>query len=158
MHNSSMIEMRSLLNKYATGTGLCLDAGSYNINGTYKPIVPQTYKYMGLDLEEGPNVDVVSKNMYDWPCDSDIIDLVISGQCLEHVEDTHRWIKEIYRICKPGGLAIVIAPHSCGEHKYPIDCWRIFPDGMRWLFKFAGFEVLEIGRNVGTDTWGVGRK
>lgn len=157
MHNSSMIEMNNLLKKYGSH-GLCLDVGSMNINGTYKALVPLTYVYLGLDLEPGPNVDLVSKKPYDWPSDNDMFDLIISGQCLEHVEDTHKWIQEVYRICKPGGLVIIIAPHSFGEHKYPIDCWRIFPDAMRWLLKFAGFEILEVGRNISTDTWGVGRK
>jgi SAM-dependent methyltransferase len=164
MHESSMIAMKNLLSKYAQSKGTLLDVGSMDLNGSYKSLIPFYYTYTGLDLEAGKNVDIVIKDLYHWPIEDNSYDIVISGQCLEHVENTHAWIKEVYRVCRPNGLAIIIAPWSCGEHRHPVDCWRIFPDGMRFLFeKVAGFSVIEIGRNekgifdLG-DTWGVGIK
>ena len=30
------------------------------------------------------------------------------------------------------------------EHRYPVDCWRFYPDGMRAICKFVGFEVVSV--------------
>lgn len=36
----------------------------------------------------------------------------------------------------------MIAPCTQGEHRYPTDCYRYFPDGMKALAKWAGMNVL----------------
>lgn len=163
MHGSSYDTMVSLLLKYATNiTGKVLDVGSYDINGSYKYIFGSGYDYQGLDIIPGPNVDIVTKDPYKWPIKDNTYDIIISGQCLEHVEAPWLWIEEIYRVCKPEGLTIIIAPWASGEHKHPKDCWRILPDGMHYLLN-QKFKVLEVGKNkadknyVG-DCWGVGLK
>jgi SAM-dependent methyltransferase len=164
MHQVSFDKMRELLSFYAPSKGKLLDVGSQNINGCYRSLVSNAFDYTGLDVSPGNNVDVVSPDLYNWPIPSNNFDVVISGQCLEHVEDIWLWVKEIYRVCKPCGYAFIIAPWSCGEHRHPKDCWRIFPDGMKYLLtSVAGFRVIECGRNekdrndIG-DTWGVGVK
>lgn len=122
-----------------------LDVGSYNVNGCYKPLFEKPgWDYIGLDIEPGKNVDLVGEP-YDWKVDKDSFDVVISGQCLEHVKDTHKWIRQLAQALKPGGLACVIAPWSFNEHRYPVDCWRILPDGMRFLLHDIGkLEVIEV--------------
>ena len=102
----------------------------------------------------------MAEELYSWPVDDESFDVVISGQCIEHVEDTHAWIKEVARVVKKGGIVCVIGPWSCPEHRYPLDCWRIFPDGMKFLFeKMAGLTVLESYHNSpDIDCVGIGRK
>lgn len=39
---------------------------------------------------------------------------------------------------------ITLNPVSWLYHEAPVDCWRIFPEGMRALYKDAGMEV-ELG-------------
>jgi SAM-dependent methyltransferase len=95
--------MLGLLLKYPHTAGKVLDVGSYNVNGTYRPIFGSGYSYQGLDISPGPNVDIVANNLYRWPVEDNFYDLVISGQCLEHVEAPWLWIDEVYRVCKPGG-------------------------------------------------------
>lgn len=107
------------------------DIGSRDVNGTCKPLFPGC-EYTGLDIRAGKNVDRVVLPYFFGKWQHDV---VISSNTLEHVEDTHRWTAALLAICKPGGLFCVIVPHSIGEHRYPLDCWRIFPDGMRWLFR-----------------------
>lgn len=119
-----------------------LDIGSYNVNGSYKSIFnsPQ-WKYTGLDVRSGPNVDIVAEP-YCWPIESNTYDIVISGQCLEHVEMPWLWIKEVERVCKPKGFVVIIVPYCWPEHKEPLDCWRILPDGLRVLLtKCADFKI-----------------
>jgi SAM-dependent methyltransferase len=72
------------------------------------------------------------------------MDVVISGQVLEHAE--YFWITalEMARVLKPGGLICLIAPSAGPEHRYPVDCWRFYPDGMRAIAKFAHLDCLEV--------------
>jgi len=45
-----------------------------------------------------------------------------------------RWVPELVRVLKPGGLLAIHTHWKFPEHRYPVDCWRIMPDGMRYLF------------------------
>src|SRR2546423_10564137 len=44
-----------------------LDLGSQDINGCYRPLFASPpWKYVGVDLAPGPNVDVVLSDPYEW--------------------------------------------------------------------------------------------
>jgi SAM-dependent methyltransferase len=155
-----MTLMKQLLNQY--GYDNILDVGSQDVNGSYRSLLLPEVRYTGLDMAAGKGVDIVTKDPYNWPVLDDTYSTVISGQCLEHVEAPWLWIKEVHRVLKPGGYAIIIAPYACGIHRYPVDCWRILPDGMSFLLKWAGFKDVEFGngpiiKDLG-DCFGVGRK
>ncbi len=124
-----------------------LDVGSQSVNGGYRDIFINPYgwwEYVGLDIEKGENVDIVTEDLYKWPIPDQSYDVVISGQCLEHTEAPWLWIKEIERVCKVGGIVCIIAPACWIIHRYPVDCWRILPDGMRYLLeKWCNFKILE---------------
>lgn len=137
-----------------------LDVGSFNVNGTYKALfaVPG-WTYEGLDMVAGPNVDIVVDADYKWEkVSSGYYDVVISGQTMEHVTEPWSLAAAIGRVCKKEGLAFVIAPHIHLLHRFPLDCWRVLPDGMSHVMrKFGGFEQLECGMQ-GEDTFFFGRK
>jgi SAM-dependent methyltransferase len=119
-----------------------LDVGSQDVNGTYKPLFKR-WNYKGLDIASGKNVDILAKSNYDFGI-YDLFDVVVSGNCMEHVEAPWLWIKEVERVTKRGGLVCIIVPFSIGEHRYPVDCWRILPDGFRYLMEeVCKFEILE---------------
>lgn len=122
-----------------------LDIGSQDINGSYKPLFDNPgWEYSGLDMVEGKNVDVAIKDAYDWKeVRSNTYDIVISGQVLEHVEFFWVTMCEITRVLKNGGLCCIIVPSSGVEHKYPLDCWRFFPDGVKALARFAKLEIID---------------
>lgn len=136
---------------------IIIDVGAkaYSGNPTYRPFFnKQKWKYFGLDLDPGVNVDIVVSNPYNWKeVPDNFADVVISGQAFEHVEFPWLTIKEIYRILKPSGVCCIIAPSSGPEHKYPYDCWRFYPDGMRALAKWAGFKVVEVFTDWGLGEW-----
>jgi ubiquinone/menaquinone biosynthesis C-methylase UbiE len=44
------------------------------------------------------------------PFQADLFDLVIAQDVVEHIEDDQRAISEIYRVCTPGGLALILVP------------------------------------------------
>lgn len=122
-----------------------LDLGSQDINGSYREIFePAKWRYVGVDMAAGKNVDVVLADPYKWrEFRTASVEAVVSGQAFEHTEFFWLSMQEIARVLKPGGLCCIIAP-SCGpEHRYPVDCWRFYPDGMRALARYTGLECLK---------------
>lgn len=77
-----------------------LDIGSFNINGTVRDFFTDS-EYVGVDLEEGPGVDVVGQGQeLDYPDNS--FDTVVSAECFEHnpywletFVNMHRMSKEL---------------------------------------------------------------
>lgn len=76
-----------------------------------------------------------------FPIQSDQYDIVLSGQVIEHVDVIWKWIEESKRILRPGGILIIINPVSWPYHEAPIDCWRIYPDGIKALAKFYNLSI-----------------
>mgnify|MGYP000335991645 CR=1 FL=1 len=130
-------------------------AKAYHNQPTHRPFFNKPkWKYFGLDLEVGDNVDIIVSDPYNWrEVPNNFADVVISGQTFEHIEFPWLTIKEINRILKPGGICCIIAPSSGPEHKYPYDCWRFYPDGMEALAKWGGFKVVEIFTDWGLGKW-----
>lgn len=147
MHKSTMLRMEWFINHYIKRDGAkVLDVGSYDVNGSYKALFAgKNIEYVGLDIVEGPNVDVVMASPYSWDnLDDGSFDYIISGQAFEHIEYPWLTIKEIYKKLKPGGIICIIAPNSTPEHRYPTDCYRYFADGFTALAKWGGFRVLDV--------------
>ena len=139
--------MKKFIEKYLTKKLYKVaDVGSYDVNGTFKPLLEQ-WDYTGLDIEDGPNVDVVIEPYY---FGEEQYDVVVSGNCMEHVEDLVQWADAIKDIVKSDGILMITTPFDIHEHKHPIDCWRVMPDGMRFLFK--DMEIIECGME-GIDTY-----
>jgi SAM-dependent methyltransferase len=166
MHASSYNKMEIFRLRYLgerEDEPLCIyDLGSQDVNGTYRPLFSEAvWQYVGLDMASGKNVDLVLRTPYVWnEVSSESADVVISGQAFEHIQ--YFWITmlEVARVLKPGGICCILAPSSGPEHRYPLDCWRFYPDGMGSLAHFAQMEVLEAttqwddgGYDDGSDWW-----
>jgi SAM-dependent methyltransferase len=80
-------------------------------------------------------------DQYSLPFPSGTFDVVVSGQVLEHVSKVWIWFAELGRVCKPNGYVVTVNPVSWPYHEAPLDCWRVFPDGMRALCDEAGLVV-----------------
>ena len=152
MHKSSMLRMQWFANKYIGDQKYLnvLDVGSYDVNGCYREIFEEKdCNYTGLDMEKGPNVDIVPQSSYIWEeIENDKYDIVISGQALEHIEFFWVTLEEIVRTTKEGGLICIIAPNGFKEHRYPVDCWRFFTDGMVALARYFELEVIHAHTNT----------
>jgi len=157
MHASSYETMRILLDRHRAllpGRPRVADVGASDVNGTYKPLLAGWADYTGIDLAAGPNVDLIAAP-YEVP--GAPYDAILCGQVLEHTEDMPRLVAAIAAALRLGGVCFLAAPHTWEEHRYPVDCWRIFPDGMEWLLRGAALDRVEVFR-CETDTWGVGRR
>ena len=146
--------MQHFVNKYLSHIDHSIkiaDIGSQVVEGqTYeysyrKFFNKEPWQYVGCDMVAGNNVDIVFKNPYSWEeIKSDTFDVVVSGQALEHVEYIWVAMLEIARILREGGYCCIIVPSSGLLHKYPLDCWRFYEDGLVALAKWARLEVLEV--------------
>lgn len=150
MHLSSYNNMQRFVSRYLgplEEKALTIaDIGSQDVNGSYKPLFQHpSWRYIGVDMIAGANVDVVLRHSYQWAeLETNHFDVVVSGQALEHIEYFWLAMLEIHRILKPGGLCCLIAPSGGPEHRYPVDCWRFYPDGFRALARYADLEELEV--------------
>lgn len=90
-----------------------LDVGSLDVNGTHKHLFDNC-TYIGIDVGEGNNVDVVSiGHLYDAP--DNYFDTIISGSVFEHDMFYEKTFENIIRMLKPGGLFLF----TCGGPGYP---------------------------------------
>ena len=158
MHKSSYDNMQIFVDKYLqTFENIrILDIGSYDVNGTYKPLFNKLgWEYIGLDIEKGKNVDIVVGDIYNWKKEvqSDSFDVVISGQAFEHIEYIWLTMQEIARSMKPGGICCIIAPSAGPAHKYPVDCWRFYADGFKALAKYAKLDVVQVYVDKKAPVW-----
>lgn len=79
-----------------------LDIGSFDVNGNEEFLFEDS-KFYGLDLMEGPGVDIVcSAHEYDAP--DETYDTIISCECWEHNPFYAESIRNAVRLLKSGGL------------------------------------------------------
>ncbi len=155
MHESALdkfgVFISTYLERYHGIPLSILDIGSCDIGGDGErasnhraPIIAHGWKYLGLDIENGPNVDLVVKNSYHYAeIDDCSHDVVLCSQVLEHARYPWLLVSEIARVLKPNGLAFLIAPSSGHVHRYPEDCYRYYPDGLSALGEAAGLVVID---------------
>jgi SAM-dependent methyltransferase len=152
MHQSSLYRMQWFINNYID-PNICykiLDVGSFDVNGSYKPLFASTRaEYTGLDMEAGPNVDIAVSNPYCWAeIEDKSYDVVISGQAFEHIEFFWVTIEEMIRVLRPGGLLCIIAPRLQTYHRYPVDCYRFDTDGMVAIARYGNLTPIHASTNM----------
>lgn len=136
MHKDSYRLMEQLRVCIPAGSSV-LDVGGADVNGSYRALFTDC-QYTSLDYR---NADIVVTG-YDWPLEDESFDAVISGQALEH--DGWFWLtmKNIARVLKRGGHAVIIVPSKGEIHRYPVDCYRFLPDSMSALARWAELKLL----------------
>jgi len=159
LHQSSLEKMKRFRDQYLLPREQAdltiYDLGSMDVNGSYRPLFDKPgWKYTGMDMAPGDNVDVVLNNPYNWrEIGTHRADVLISGQAFEHIEFFWITMLEVARILKPGGLCCIIAPSGGPEHRYPVDCWRFYKDGFAAMARFARLRVLDIVVHEGREEY-----
>ncbi len=107
-------------------------------------------RYTGLDIMEGPNVDVVGDiHNLSAHVAPESMDAVFCISVFEHLGMPWKAAVEINRVLKPGGLVFVATHSTFPLHDRPWDFFRYSADGFRTLFhKLSGFEMLETAEGL----------
>jgi len=152
MHASSYENMERCYQLYIEGSDLekraslkVLDVGGADVNGSYSDIFNgKNVDYLGSDLTPGPGVSIVLEDPNKLPLPDASIDIVISGQMLEHCEFFWLTFAEMVRVVKEDGFIFLIAPSGGPIHNYPVDCYRFYPDGFRAIAKYTNCHLIDI--------------
>jgi SAM-dependent methyltransferase len=70
---------------------------------------------IGVDTLPVPGVDVVADVNRGLPFQDSSVDAVYSYHILEHMDDFLATVNEIWRVCRPGALVYVKAPHAASS-------------------------------------------
>ena len=127
-------------------SGRVLELGSRGEGGMiYRAALPPAWDYVGFDIVEGPNVDVVGDaHQLASFVEPESFDALFSIATFEHLAMPWKVAVEINKVLKPGGLAVLVS-HQCWPiHEQPWDFWRFSTWAWQTMFNAAsGFEVVE---------------
>ena len=146
MHPSSILNMQKALEMllWLNSEIDVLDVGGRNIKAdrdrSYKHLVDCKNYYIA-DLNEGYNVTHKMPDEYTLPFEDRSIDLVVSGQTLEHVRNPFRLVTEMVRVLKHSGYIILIAP-STGRRHDMVDYWRFMDDAFHAIAYECGLKTV----------------
>jgi SAM-dependent methyltransferase len=132
-----MAELRMLIR----GEVLDFGAGQGKQKRFVQTRCPGVTRYTALDIEPHPNVDVVA-DVLSPNLPEASFDTVISNQVIEHVREPWVMVREIARLLRPGGHAILTAPFLVPYHAHPTDYFRFTEEGLRSLCGAAGLEEV----------------
>jgi 2-polyprenyl-3-methyl-5-hydroxy-6-metoxy-1,4-benzoquinol methylase len=136
---------------------MILDVGCNDGNLTVKAAeVIETKNLYGIDL----NQDALEKASYNgieaiyhdvnrrFPFEDSYFDVVISNQVLEHIVDTDNFFREIHRILKKGGYAVISTPNISSFHNLAFLNLGMQPPGLH-------VSEIRVGNPLyGTETHG----
>lgn len=146
MHPTAMKNCKSFFDNYSKNleSGMVIDIGAQNFNGSLSEVCPKKLTYVGVDFAEGPGVSVVLKDPYSLPFPDNYADMIVSSSCFEHSEMFWLVFLEIMRVLKPSGLFYLNVPSNGPFHRYPVDCWRFYPDSGKALVTWAKHNQLNV--------------
>ncbi|MBT3217924.1 MAG: methyltransferase domain-containing protein [Proteobacteria bacterium] len=139
MHRNSFLLFEKYAQPYFDDAARVLEIGPSEFPSAYcAKVFRPAMQWDTLDIAENSRLTYSGVGEYSFPVDDSTYDIVFSGQVLEHVRKIWRWMPELARVTKPGGLVITLSPVSYPYHAAPHDCWRAHPEGMRALCEDSG--------------------
>ena len=155
MHLNSVLLFRRYAVPLFTVGSRVLEVGPDGNPSTYRQEITTPVTWSTADLASevdadgerlwgsgaGEDLTFAMRTEYGIPAPDAAVDIVVSGQVIEHVRKPWIWMKELARVCAPGGVVVTVNPVSWPYHEAPVDCWRIYPEGMRSLCEEAGLDV-----------------
>jgi len=103
--------------------------------------------YIGSDLDRSARVNVVADNA-ELPFRSDIFDLVIASETLEHTLRYEEAVRELVRVTRPGGYVFVSVPFMYPIHGAPFDFQRFTELKLTRLFDSCEIVEFAVSNSV----------
>jgi len=106
-----------------------LEIGSLDINGSIRSIFSDAESYLGIDMQEGPGVDLVT-NAATFITD-ELVDVIVCCEVFEHTGEWPQILETSYKNLNTNGILIGTAagegraPHSAIDEN-PIRDWEYY--------------------------------
>lgn len=111
----------------------------------YRSLFPKAnYRRADFAIGTGEGLDFVLDESLQIAAPDNSFDLVLSTQVLEHVEHPETYLKECLRLLRPGGKLVLTTHGIYADHPCPLDLHRWTADGLAFLCKQSGFEVVAV--------------
>jgi SAM-dependent methyltransferase len=125
-------------------------------NKPYEPIIaPFVEKYIGIDLAGNEKADILISPVGRIEMDDFTLDVVLSTQVLEHVENPISYLAEANRVLKSDGKLILSTHGYWMFHPDPTDFWRWTSTGLQKIVTDAGFEIIYFKGIIGRSAMGL---
>ena len=93
-----------------------LEIGSLDVNGNIRDLFNFCNNYTGVDLEKGPNVDLVMDGVDIYKLNKNF-DIIISCECFEHAKNWKKIFEQMCQNSKPNSFIIIsVASSGRVEH------------------------------------------
>jgi hypothetical protein len=122
-----------------------LEIGSRDRSGnSYRAWFPTISEYVGIDVAEGPGVDIVGDAHHLSRHIDRKFDFMFSMAVFEHLLMPWKVAIEMNRVLNVGGCALIISHNAWPLHEEPWDFWRYSKEAWGAIFnKHTGFKVLD---------------
>lgn len=142
--------LRSLMNialsDHTLVPGIVVDLGggrNPSYLGFLKGVSDTTFKNIDMQHGEGTarTIDFETDAL---PYDDESVDQILMLNILEHIYHHTFFVRESFRILKPGKTVIGFVPFLINYHADPHDYFRYTHEALRRIFRDAGFREVDI--------------
>ncbi len=122
-----------------------LELGSRARSGIVRKHLFAGKDYIGLDILQGPNVDVLGDaHTLSKHFEPEQFDAVYSTSTFEHLAMPWKVAVELNKVMRTGGVAYICTHQALGMHDLPWDFWRFSDSAWNSLFNaYTGFKVVK---------------
>jgi SAM-dependent methyltransferase len=121
----------------------------------YRAFFAPDVRYLGADLPGNPQASVEIAPDGTLPLADASADAILSTQVLEHVADPGVYLRECFRVLRPGGRMLLSTHGLMVYHPDPDDYWRWTCAGLRRAVEATGFEVRRFQGIMGLGATGL---
>jgi len=139
---SKVMFKREFIKNMVHFTGEVLDVGCGS--SPFRKLF-QDIHYTGIDIVEGPYVDVVAP-ADNIPFHDNRFQTILCTEVLEHVKEPREVLNECNRVMKDGGIMYITVPMTWYLHYEPYDYYRFTKYGLQYLVEKSGFEVIKVNK------------
>jgi 2-polyprenyl-3-methyl-5-hydroxy-6-metoxy-1,4-benzoquinol methylase len=112
--------------------------------------IDQSKKAKEIVTERAPAIAFSVQDCTETWFPENIFDVVISGETIEHIEDPAKLVREMVRVCKPGGSIVLSTVNNHCENakklEYPEHIWEFTPEDLLGFFEpFGKAEYKVVG-------------
>ena len=143
MHLNSKLLVENYVKPLIAQNLKILEIGPDKFPTSIQEIFGEGHEWHTLNIFNDQRLTYPNSDEYNFPIADNTYDMVISVNVIEHVRKIWKWLPELARVTKSGGYVVTVNPVSWGYHEDPVDCWRIYPEGMKALCEDAGLKVIQ---------------